>query len=154
MTLSNQVFTEAQQSLLTVALNCIIPEEGNMPGAGDLGVIEFIENLVAPDPKLRRLVNEGLSQIVVAAAVQSDEEFVELDKDGQNQALKEVQAQQPAFFDFLLRQCYNGYYTNASVIELLGPDARNPQPTGFQISPFNSEIVNNVRKLGTRYRAI
>ena len=113
MTVSNQVFTEAQQSLLTAALNCVIPEEGNMPGAGDLGVIEFIETLVAPDPKLRRLVNEGLSQIVVAASVQSGQEFVDLDKDDQNEALKEVQAQQPAFFDFLLRQCYNGYYTNA-----------------------------------------
>jgi hypothetical protein len=146
MTLSNQVFTEAQQSLLTVALNCIIPEEGNMPGAGDLGVIEFIENLVAPDPKLRRLVNEGLSQIVVAAAVQSDEEFVELDKDGQNQALKEVQAQQPAFFDFLLRQCYNGYYTNAKIQDLIG--YKRPSPSEYEYKPFDESLLEPQRQRG------
>jgi len=144
MTVSNQVFTEAQQSLLTAALNCVIPEEGNMPGAGDLGVIEFIETLVAPDPKLRRLVNEGLSQIVVAASVQSGQEFVDLDKDDQNEALKEVQAQQPAFFDFLLRQCYNGYYTNAQIQDLIG--YQRPSPVEYEYKPFDESLLEPQRQ--------
>ena len=139
MTVINQVFTEAQQSLLTVALNCIIPEEGNMPGAGDLGVIEFIENLVAPDPSLRRLVNEGLSRIVVAASMHYSQEFVELDKDGQNEALKEVQAQQPEFFAFLLRQCYNGYYTNAQIQDLIG--YQRPSPREYEYKPFDESLL-------------
>ena len=144
MTVSNQVFIEAQQSLLTAALNCIIPEEGSMPGAGDLGVIEFIEKLVAPDPKLRRLVNEGLSQIVVAASVQSGQEFVDLDKDDQNEALKEVQAQQPAFFDFLLRQCYNGYYTNAQIQDLIG--YQRPSPVEYEYKPFDESLLEPQRQ--------
>jgi len=144
MTVSNQVFTEAQQALLTAALNCVIPEEGNMPGAGDLGVIEFIETLVAPDPKLRRLVNEGLSQIVVAASVQSGQEFVDLDKDDQNEALKEVQAQQPAFFDFLLRQCYNGYYTNAQIQDLIG--YQRPSPVEYEYKPFDESLLEPQRQ--------
>tara|TARA_B100001146_G_C16068508_1_gene385347 strand:- start:401 stop:859 length:459 start_codon:yes stop_codon:yes gene_type:complete len=144
MSTSNQVFNESQQSLLTVALNCIIPEEGNMPGAGDLGVIEFIENLVAPDPKLRRLVNEGLSQIVIAASAQSGQEFVEMDKDGQNKALKEVQARQPAFFDFLLRQCYNGYYTNAQIQDLIG--YQRPSPGEYEYKPFDESLLEPQRQ--------
>jgi hypothetical protein len=144
MTVSDQVFTKGQQSLLTAALNCIIPEEGNMPGAGDLGVIEFIEKLVAPDPKLRRLVNEGLPQIVIAASVQSGQDFVELDKDGQNEALKEVQAQQPVFFDFLLRQCYNGYYTNTQIQDLIG--YQRPSPGEYEYKPFDERLLEPQRQ--------
>ena len=110
-----------------------------MPGAGDLGVIEFIENLVAPDPSLRRLVNEGLSRIVVAASLHYSQEFVELDKDGQNEALKEVQAQQPEFFAFLLRQCYNGYYTNAQIQDLIG--YQRPSPREYEYKPFDESLL-------------
>ena len=144
MTVSNQIFTEAQKSLLTVALNCIIPEEGRMPGAGDLGVIEFIENVVAPDPKLRRMVIDGLSQIVVVASVQYGQEFGELDRYGQNEALKEMQVQQPVFFDFLLRQCYNGYYTNAQIQALIG--YQRPSPSEYEYKPFDESLLEPQRQ--------
>ena len=48
---------------------------------------------------------------------------------------------------------YNGYYTDESVVRLLGPDAGIPQPKGFLVASFNPAIVSNVRKLGQRYRA-
>ena len=69
MTTSKQIFTEAQQLLLTSALNRIVPAEGKMPGAGDLGVLEFVEKVVAPDPKLRRLDLQLLAMIVTLLAV-------------------------------------------------------------------------------------
>jgi hypothetical protein len=130
----NGVFTEAQQVLLTSALNRIIPAEEKMPGAGDLGIVEFVERVVAPDPKLRRLVNDGLTQIAIMAARQPGQEFPELGKDGQNAVLQEVQALQPEFFDFLLRQCYNGYYTDPQIQELIGYQRPVPGEYAFDQS--------------------
>ncbi len=144
MTVSNQVFTEAQQALLTSALNRIIPADGKMPGAGDLGVMEFVENVVAPDPKLRRLVSDGLAQISIVASLQSGQEFIELGKDGQNAALKEVQAKQSAFFDFLLRQCYNGYYTHPQIQELIGYQC--PAPGEYEYKPFDESLLEPQRQ--------
>ncbi|MDA0734934.1 MAG: gluconate 2-dehydrogenase subunit 3 family protein [Chloroflexi bacterium] len=138
------VFTEAQQSLLTSALNRIIPADGKMPGAGDLGLIEFVEEAVAPDPKLRRLVNDGLAQIAISASLQSGQEFSELGKDGQNAVLKEVQSQQPAFFDFLLRQCYNGYYTNPQIQDLIGYEL--PAPAEYEYKPFDESLLEPQRQ--------
>lgn len=133
------VFTEAQQALLTSALNRIIPAEGKMPGAGDLGIIEFVEKLVAPDPKLRRLVNDGLAQIAIAASMQSGQEFPELGKDAQDAVLQEVQAQQSDFFEFLLRQCYNGYYTNPQIQDLIGYQL--PAPGEYEYKPFDESLL-------------
>ncbi|HEU0021269.1 MAG TPA: gluconate 2-dehydrogenase subunit 3 family protein [Dehalococcoidia bacterium] len=133
------VFTEAQQALLTAALNRIIPAEGKMPGAGDLGIVEFVEKVVVTDPKLRRLVNDGLAQIAIAASVQSGQEFPELGKDVQTAVLKELQAQQPDFFDFLLRQCYNGYYTNPQIQELVGYQL--PAPGEYEYKLFDESLL-------------
>jgi hypothetical protein len=130
----NGVFTEAQQALLSAALNRIIPAEGRMPGAGDLGIAEFVEGVVAPDPELRRLVNDGLTQIAIIAARQLGREFPELGKDAQNGVLREVQARQPEFFDFLLRQCYNGYYTDPQIQELIGYQRPVPGEYAFDQS--------------------
>jgi hypothetical protein len=134
-----RLFTEAQQGLLTAALNRIIPAEGKMPGAGDLRIMEFVEEVAAPDPKLRRLVNDGLAQIVIVAARQSGQEFPELGKDVQNGVLREVQARQPEFFEFLLRQCYNGYYTNPQIQDLIG--YQRPAPREYEYKPFDESLL-------------
>jgi hypothetical protein len=134
-----RLFTEAQQGLLTAALNRIIPAEGKMPGAGDLRIMEFVEEVAAPDPKLRRLVNDGLAQIVIVAARQSGQEFPELGKDVQNGVLREVQARQPEFFEFLLRQCYNGYYTNPQIQDLIG--YQRPAPGEYEYKPFDESLL-------------
>jgi hypothetical protein len=133
MTIGHQIFTEAQRELLTATLNRIIPAEGKFPGAGDLGLADFVESVVAQNNKLRRLFTEGLAQIEIAAAGREGKEFLELADAARDKILREVEAQRPQFFEALVRQCYNGYYTNPQIFELinyrrLGPGEYIPKP--------------------------
>ena len=133
MTIGPQIFTEAQRELLTAVLNRIIPAEDKFPGAGDLGLADFVESVVAQNNKLRRLFTEGLAQIEIAAAGREGKEFLELADAARDKILREVEAQRPQFFEALVRQCYNGYYTNPQIFELinyrrLGPGEYIPKP--------------------------
>lgn len=120
MTTSNQIFTEAQRGLLTSVLNRIVPSEGQFPGAGDLGVVDFIEQAVAQSTSLRRLFIEGLTLIEITAMRSEGKEFSELSNSAQEAILKEVETRNSSFFDTLIRQCYNGYYTSPEVFQLIG----------------------------------
>jgi hypothetical protein len=133
MTIGHQIFTESQRELLTATLNRIIPAEDKFPGAGDLGLADFVESVVAQNNKLRRLFMEGLVQIEIAAAGREGKEFLELADAARDEILREVEAQHPQFFEALVRQCYNGYYTNPQIFELinyrrLGPGEYIPKP--------------------------
>jgi hypothetical protein len=133
MTTGRQIFTEAQRELLSAALNRIIPAEGQFPGAGDLGLAGFVEGVVAQSNQLRRLFNEGLAQLEITAVGREGKGFLELADAARDETLREVEAQHPQFFEALVRQCYNGYYTNPQIFELinyrrLGPGEYAPRP--------------------------
>ena len=63
MTARNRVFTNLQRDLLTSVLNRLIPAEGQLPGAGDLGLVTFLETVIEGDAQLNRLFNAGMAQI-------------------------------------------------------------------------------------------
>jgi len=119
MTTSQRLFTQAQRELLTGVLNRIIPAEASLPGAGDLEVAEFVETWVSKDNQLRRRFNQGLAQIEITAAAQG-RGFLELSGPAQDVVLKQVESEQPQFFDALVLHTYNGYYTNPRVFQLIG----------------------------------
>ena len=119
MTTTNRFMSDGQRDLLRLMLNRIIPEEGTMPGAGDLGLAEFVEGVVGMQPSLRRLFSEALTQVAILAGRRNADGFGAIDGEGQDAVLKEVEASNPAFFDELVRQTYNGYYTNLQVYERL-----------------------------------
>ena len=144
MTTSNQVFTDNQQKLLTSALNRIIPAEGDFSGAGDLGLSGFVEKAVSQNTKLRRLFTEGLAQIEIAASKQFSKDFTTLPGVDQDAVLKEVQAKDSAFFDSLVRQCYNGYYTNPAVHQLIGFD--RPSPEEYEYKPIDETLLEPQRQ--------
>ena len=145
--------TDTQRSLLKDVLNHIIPEDMVMPAAGQIAA-GYVESASSTSEITIRVVLDILALTDTTAGSLYGKPFSSISDSLKKPLLKIIEEKSPKLFSDFVTLVYNGYYTNASVIELLGPDARNPQPTGFQISPFNSEIVNNVRKLGTRYRAI
>ncbi len=144
MTTSNQLLTEAQRDLLTAILNCIIPPEGDRPGAGDLQIADFVEQAVAPNPKLRSLLTGGLAQTEKTAAQQTNDGFAQIDLEQQETVLKEIQAQNSTFFDLVLRQCYNGYYTNPEIQELIG--YRRTPPEEYEFRPLDESLLETQKQ--------
>jgi len=127
-----RVFTEAQRELLTAALNRIVRPDGALPGAGDLGLADFLEVVVGRDLRLRRLFHDGIAQVQIVAARREGMEFSQLSTAAQDATLQEVEASLPEFFEALVRQTYSGYYTNPRIFHLIGYAPPSPPPTGYQ----------------------
>ncbi len=144
--------SEAQAALASDVLDQVVPAGDGFPGAGELGVVRHLDEAAGADPKLERLLADGLTAIETASRRMHGADFADL-ADGQKAAtLKQVEAESPRFFETLVRQTYAGYYTDSRVIELLGLEARPPQPLGFHLQPFDSSMVENARKRGKIWR--
>jgi hypothetical protein len=153
MTTGHQkIFTEAQQGLLTAVLNRIIPAENKFPGAGDLGLADFVESVVAQSNKLRRLFIEGLAQVEISADVREGKEFLELTDAARDETLQEVEAQHPQFFEALVRQCYNGYYTSPQIFELI--DYRRLGPGEYIPRPLEESLLELQRQRAPFWRQV
>ena len=136
--------TATQRELLHAVLDRIVPPQGNLPGAGALGLSVFLENVVGRTPDRRRLLNDGLAQIELAASRRPGGRFEQLDGDERDAVLREVEERDPVFFDLLVRQCYNGYYTNPGVQEMVGH--HRPDPSEYAYQPLNETLLEPQRE--------
>ena len=152
MTASHQIFTEDQRELLTAVLNRIIPPEGQLPGAGDLGLADFVERWAGQDVSMRRLFIEGLTLIEITARRLQGKEFLELSEMAQDQVLVEVETRNSSFFDTLVRQCYNGYYTNPEVFQLIGYQCKLAHE--YQHQPFDESLLEPQRQRQPFWRQV
>ena len=145
-----QIFSPAQRSLLADVLNRIIPPNDKLPGAGNLGVTDFVEAAAAASPSLTRLFNEGLTQISITAVGTADQNssqaFGGLSSAAQDELLKEIETAHPLFFEQLILQTYNGYYTNPAVFELIGYQLPKPAPPGTHPELLDVSLLDQQRK--------
>ncbi|MFB3119241.1 MAG: gluconate 2-dehydrogenase subunit 3 family protein [Stenotrophomonas maltophilia] len=148
----NRVFTDDQRDLLSSVLNRLIPPEGELPGAGDLGLVTFLEGAVQGEAHSNRLFNEGLTQIAIAATIREPSGFEALNDDGKDAALKEVEASHPEFFGELVRQTYNGYYTNPSIFQLIGYSERPPRCTSGNLELLDESLLEQQRQRAPFWR--
>ena len=82
------------------------------------------------------------------------QEFPSLSGEQIDAVLRQVEADEGEFFDLLVRQTYNGYYTDPRIIELLGLEARPPQPLGHRVDQGNITLIENVKNRGIAYRPV
>ena len=141
-----KVFSEAQRSLLTEVLNRIIPAKDKLPGAGALGIATSIEETAAGTPELTRLFNDGLAQISLAAGQEAAVTFEALSKSAKDDLLSSIETANPAFFEQLVLQTYNGYYTNPRVFELIGYSLPKLAPPGSQPELLDVSLLDQQSK--------
>ena len=152
MTTGTNIFTQEQRDLLTAAYNRIVPAQDKFPGAGDLGGAQFVEQVAAKNIALRRTFGEGLARLEIAAARRGSSGFIGLSPDEQDNTLREVESESPVFFREFVRQCYNFYYTNPEVFELIG--YKMPHPQDYQPVPFDESLLEPVRQRGQMWRPV
>ena len=145
MTTTNDILSEEQRNLLAAALNRIVPAAGEMPGAGDLGIGQFVASVAAGASATRRLFLDGLVRIELAAAGRGAS-FESLPAETQTDTLRAVETEAPEFFQYLVTQTYRGYYTNETVTELLS--YRAPNREDYDPLPFDESLLEPVRQRG------
>jgi hypothetical protein len=147
-------FVASQQLLLSHVLNRLVPASDDFPGAGDLGVASYVDTVVGRSAELKRLFAQGLTDITLASQALLGQDFVGLADDQKDVVLRQVETQQPAFFEALVQHTYSGYYSHPTVIRLLGLEARPPQPRGYHLEPLDLTLLDHVKQRGPLYRQI
>ena len=146
MSTSRQVFSPAQRQLLDAVLDRIIPPQENRPGAGSLGIGDFVEGVAVGEPGLTRLFVQGLAAIEIAAAERGAGGFSALSDDAKDETLRAVEQANADFFDQLILQVYNGYYTNLTVFERIGYTLPSiPQP-GAKLELLDESLLEAQRQ--------
>jgi hypothetical protein len=151
---SKEIYSAEQRRLVPAILNRIIPWEDPLPGAGDLGIADFIERAIALTPDACRIFLAGIDEIDFTAMSQTAAAFADLPTDRQDQMLKIVELSHPFFFEELVGLTYAGYYVNPRVLVALGRSARPPQPIGYVLPAFDSALLDRVRARGPVFRIV
>ena len=152
MSVDKQIFSEAQRELLSAVLNRIIPSQGQRPGAGDLGVATFVEKAATGTPGLTRLFNEGLTAIGVAASKGHPGGFLSMPDGAKDETLQELELSNPVFFEQLVQQTYNGYYTNTRIFDEIGYNAPTTPVPGTRPKLLDESLLEKQRQRAPFWR--
>lgn len=141
----NRVLTPAQRSLLSGIADRLVPADGAMPGAGELGVAGFIDAALVAAPHLRSPLMALLDGLPDA------ERFRELSVTQAERLLNRVQEEQGEDFDLLLQAVYTGYYSHAAIQRVLG--WTDPVHSPLASEPFDVRLLDEVLERETARRA-
>lgn len=146
MSTSRQVFSPAQRQLLDAALDRLIPPQENRPGAGALSVGDFVESVAVGEPGLTRMFVQGLAAIEIAAAERGPDGFAALSGDAKDATLRAVEQSHTDFFEQLILQTYNGYYTNLTVFESIGYTLPSVPAPGTKLELLDENLLEAQRQ--------
>lgn len=143
-----------EKRALVATLDLIVPpgRDDRMPGAGALGVADFVEANLREHPELRPALVEGLARLDELSAARASRPFAELEASERRAVLDATVETQPAFLGPLIFQTYVAYYRDARVLEALGLEPRPPYPRGHAVPPTDFSILDPVRQMAPFYR--
>ena len=146
MSTSRKVFSPAQRELLDAVLDRLVPPQGNRPGAGSVGVGDFVESVAVGEPGLVRLFVQGLAAIEIGAAERGPGGFAALTNEAKDETLRSVEQSNSNFFDQLVLQVYNRYYTDLTVFEKIGYSLPLPPEPGAKLELLDETLLEAQRQ--------
>ena len=146
----SQTLDPARLQLLTAIQDRLIPRDGEMPGAGEIGGAEVVAGYLRERSALHRDITAALDAIDANSSKQAP--FGQLGDDDKDAVLRQIEAELPREFETLWRQTYNSYYTNPAIQEMLGAGALPPQPQGYVMPAFDESRLDAVKKRGKLWR--
>jgi hypothetical protein len=149
--MSDEAFSADAKRILASVLDEIIPPgaDGKIPGAGEVGVADYLDRSLAAMPGLKSMVVDGVLELDAQARTRHGRGFIELSKPEKVQLLSEQGFMMP-----LTLHTYAGYYHADRVIEALGLEPRAPHPKGYEMEPDDFSLLDPVRKRGKLYREV
>jgi hypothetical protein len=141
--------TLAQDETLVAVLDEIIPpsDDGRFPGAGQIGLAGYLDEVLRNMPELRSMMVQGLSDLDDQARRRTATGFAALSRQDKLELLN-----QQGFMLPLTLHVYMGYYQHPRVVEALGLEARAPHPHGYQVEPNDLSLLDGVRRRPKLYR--
>jgi hypothetical protein len=146
-----RVFPAAQHPMIRAVLNRLIPADGGFPGAGELDLLDHLDRSACSSAETRRMFVEGMRQIGVESERRA-RAFEDLTPAEQDAVLRHVEGERRSFFEALVGQAYQAYYSHPAIVGLLGLEARPPQPLGHALPPFDVTLVRSMSQRAPLYR--
>jgi hypothetical protein len=145
-----------ERRTLGAAVDVIIPAQGPMPSASDVGAVRYIERIAGADPKLGALLVDGLHAIAAHAQSTQGVAFELLAVEPQTAVLAHFEKAETlsVFFAALRDLVYEAYYSQPAVWRLIGYNYRNGRRRTADIEPFDDRRLARVRKMKPLYREI
>lgn len=135
------MWTEEQRVCLDLILDELIPAspDGRVPGAGALGVAEFLPSATpyAPDPV-------GAINKVLKAVLDKACDFATLASYQRVSIMRDVEDEESEAFGTLLRVTYMGYYSCADVRPLFGVGAHPIHPDGYPVVGESDNLLQEL----------
>ena len=141
-----KVLTGEQVAELSAVLNSLIPSNGDMPGAGDLGISSFVDQVLFRAPHLRPLLLRLLARVRNGCGQGG---FWQLTSADQDSRLPRLEQEETEAFDTLVRAAYIGYYSHPDVLHALGAEPRDDQVG--ELTAFDPGWLEAVRRRGPLY---
>lgn len=141
----------AQRTFCAVLDELIPARDGSLPGAGSLGVGEYVEEKLGDATPL---VAGALAALDALARERGAADFADLPAQERASLVREVAASHPGFVESLVFHTYNGYYQHPRVSVAIGLEARPPHPLGYELEPGDLSLLDPVRKRDKLYRDV
>lgn len=124
-----------EAALLDAVLGTLLPGDGPWPCAAGLGLAGG----------LRAELGEDAARLLAGLPGG----FAALDAPAREQALRALEAAEPARFERLVVAAYTAYYVDARVRATIeretGYEDRPPQPLGYELEPFDEALLERQR---------
>ncbi len=146
--MTDEGFTPDEARLVTALLDTVIPpsDDGRLPGAGALGLVDHVVQTLRAMPLLRPVVEYGLGALTERGFA------ADLAPVQRTALLNEFAAADQFFLPAFLFLAYSGYYQHPRVVAALGLEPRPPHPKGYPMGADDLRLLEAVRRRGRRYR--
>jgi len=152
---ASELSAEERRALLASILDELIPpsSDGRLPGAGEVGVADFVESELAERAEIAPFFEFALSSIDELARGRGSAGFAASSRQDRVEVLREFEASQPDLFGAIVAFAYAGYYSQPRISELLGLRP-HPQPDGYDLEAGDLDaLLKQVRQRpGKQYR--
>ncbi len=138
--------TDADRLLLKSAMDLIVPSVDDLPGAGELGLVDNAVELANRENDFGDALRKALSALHLDPSARAEGGFAALDEEQQIAALRFLEASLPAVFDKLVDIVYVVYYSDERVHQRIGWRSGALQPLGWELPSFDPAILENVSK--------
>ena len=140
------MWSQADETHLIATLDQLIPPnpEKSIPGAGELGILDYLAKVASNDPSFEESVTSLLR-------------FAQTSADGVTTDLVRLfEAEHPEAFSAILTETYKGYYSRPDMRAKVGVGAHPVHPKGYDVPPdppqLMDELTAPVRARGPVFR--
>ena len=135
--------------LLEAIMDRIIPAVGDLPSAGQMGLIDEIVQLAAKQKRFEDLFHSAIS-----AFESNIPDFLNSSESVQDENLKTFESNNPEHFNTIRTIVYIVYYKDSRVHKRIGWDGQPPQPQGYEMDPWDESVLENARKREPFWRKV